>query len=119
VLRASPSDTTKLWKYFGVEYDREKEQSPPDVDWLTNKPLTYDIAHSDDLIFLDAKGHERFVVNADPDARGVNTPAKLVKYLSAQGKRALHHPNPVVSWTVSQGLEVFSWLTNHRLATPS
>jgi cytochrome oxidase Cu insertion factor (SCO1/SenC/PrrC family) len=119
VLRASPADTAKLWKYFGVQYNREKEASPPDIDWLTHKPLTYDIAHSDDLIFIDANGHERFVVNADPDARGLDTPAKLVKHLSPQGKHALRSPNPVASWTVSQGLEVFSWLTNHRFATPS
>jgi protein SCO1/2 len=119
LLRASPADTKKLWKFFGVQYGREKEASPPDIDWLTHKPLTYDVAHSDDLIFLNAQGHERFVVNADPDARGVDTPATLVKHLSAQGKQALHHPNPVESWTVSQGLDVFSWLTNHRFATPA
>jgi len=119
VLRASPADTKRLWKYLGVDYQRTKEPTPPDIDWLTHKPLTYDIAHFDALIFLDAAGRERFVVNSDPDARGLDTPAKLVHYLSAQGKRALRHPNPVGSWTVSQGLEVFSWLTNHRFTTPA
>lgn len=119
LLRASVANTRKLWNYFGIQYDRTKEASPPDIDWLTHKPLTYDIAHEDALIFLDGQGHERFGVNAEPDARGLDTPAKLVKYLSAQGKQALNHPNPVTSWTVSQGLEVFSWLTNHRLASPT
>ncbi len=118
LLRASPSDTKLLWKYLGVQYARVKEPHPADVDWWTHQPLSYDVAHSDDLIFFDASGHERFVVNADPDARGQHTPAELVRYLSAQGRRALHHPNPVTSWTVSQGLSVFSWLTGHRLPAP-
>jgi protein SCO1/2 len=119
LLRASPADSKRLWKYLGVEYGRTKEANPPDLDWWTHKPLTYDIAHSDDLIFFGPTGNERFVVNADPNARGVDTPAELVKFLSAQGRRALRHPNPIATWTVSQGLEVFSWLTNHRLPSSS
>lgn len=115
LLRAPAADIARIWKYFGVEYQRVKEPDPPDIDWWTHTPLTYDVAHSDDLIFLGADGHERFVVNADPDARGVNTPAQLVRHLSVEGKRALRHPNPVTTWTVSQGLGVFSWLIDHPL----
>ncbi|HVT22379.1 MAG TPA: SCO family protein [Mycobacteriales bacterium] len=115
LLRASPADTKRFWRHFGIELKRVKEESPPDRDWLTGKPLTYDIEHSDELIFLDATGRERFVVSASPDVQGRALPAKLVDVLGPQGRRLLHHPDPVTSWTVGQGLSVFSWLLNHEL----
>ena len=118
VLRASPADTKRLWGYFGVELKRVPEESPPDRDWLTGKPLTYDIEHSDALIFIDPAGHERFVVSASPDVQGRALPAKLAAVLGEQGEQLLHHPDPVTSWTVGQGLSVFSWLLNHKLALP-
>ena len=119
LLRASRADTKRLWKHFGVELQRVKEESPPDRDWLTGKPLTYDIEHSDELIFIDPAGHERFVVSASPDVQGRPLPAKLASTLGPQGRQLLHHPDPVTSWTVAQGLAVFSWLMNHKLSLPS
>jgi protein SCO1/2 len=119
LLRATPADTAKLWKYFGVEYQRVKEEKPASIDWLTHKPLTYDVDHSDDLIFLGANGHEQFVVNANPDVQGHLPPKELVKFLDPAGLVALQHPHPVDDWTVSQGLQVMSWLLNHHLADPA
>ena len=115
-LRASPADTAKLWKFFGVSYEREKEGKPASVDWLTHKPLRYDVAHSDVLIFLDANSHERFVVNADPNVAGKLPPSQLVRFLNPDGLKSLYHPEPVADWTVRQGMQVFSWLTNQHLA---
>jgi protein SCO1/2 len=116
LLRATPADTTKLWKFFGVSYGRAKEPKPPSIDWLTHKPLTYDVVHSDDLIFLAPNGDERYVVNADPDVGGNRPPARLVKTLTSEGLTSLNKPDPVGDWTVAQGAGVFSWLLNHHLA---
>ncbi|HVV77020.1 MAG TPA: SCO family protein [Mycobacteriales bacterium] len=118
LLRASHADTLRLWRYLGLEMKRVKEGSPPDKDWLTHKPLTYDIEHSDELIFLDAAGHERFVVSASPNVQGRALPRTLANILGPQGRHLLHHPDPVTSWTVGQGLSVFSWLVDHRLTLP-
>jgi protein SCO1/2 len=115
VLRASPADTKRLWAYFGLELKRVKQETPPDRDWLTGKPLTYDIEHSDELIFIDKAGHERFVISASPDVQGRPLPAKLVGVLGQQGEQLLHHPDPVTSWTVGQGLSVFGWLLDHKM----
>lgn len=115
LLTATPADLKELWRFFGVEYHRVKEESPPDIDWMTHKPLTYDVGHADDLIFLGADGHERYAVNAEPNAQGNTLPPSLQSSLSAEGKRALNHPNPVTDWTVPQGLAVFSWLLNTKL----
>lgn len=119
LLRATPADTARLWNFFHVQYGRAKEEKPAAIDWLTHRPLTYDVTHSDALIFLSPDGHERYVINADPDARGHTPPAELVATLTSQGKHALSHPNPVVSWTVPQAVGVFSWLLDRRLTTPS
>jgi protein SCO1/2 len=116
LLRASPTDTAKLWKFFGVSYQRAKEGKPASIDWLTHKPLTYDVDHSDALIFLDASGHERFVVDGAPDVSGKLPPSELVRFLKPDGLSSLYHPDPVADWTVRQGMQVFSWLTNQHLA---
>jgi hypothetical protein len=42
----------------------------------------------------------------------------LVQFLNPDGIKALYKPNPVDSWTVAQGLQVFSWMLNHKLASP-
>jgi protein SCO1/2 len=119
LLTASQADTATLWKYFGVFYKRVKEPKVASIDWFTHKPLTYDVAHADDLIFLDASGRERFVVNAEPNVQGALPPRRLVRPLTAEGMKALRRPNPVDSWTVAQGLSVFSWLLNTRLSVPT
>jgi protein SCO1/2 len=117
LLRASAADTPRFWKYFGIELERVKlDEEPPDRDWLTGKPLTYDVEHSDELIFIDPDGHERFVVSASPNVEGRALPPTLDKVLGEQGRRLLRHPDPVTSWTVGQGLSVFSWLLDHKLS---
>lgn len=119
LLAASPANTKRLWKYFGVDYGRDKEPKPPAIDWLTHRPLTYDVYHSDDLIFLDAKGAQRFIVNADPEVQKGTVPHRLVQFLNGEGLTSLNKPNPVDDWTVPQGLQVFSWMLNRHLSDPS
>jgi protein SCO1/2 len=116
LLRADDAaGTAELWKALGVGYQRIKEAKPADIDWLTHKPLTYDIQHTDDVVFLDAQGHERFVIDGSPQVNG-GIPHALRKVLTAQGVRNLNHPQPVADWSVAEGMAVLSWLTNHRLA---
>jgi protein SCO1/2 len=115
LLRASATDTRKLWHYFGVYAKHVKEGTPADRDWLTGKPLTYDIAHSDDVIFLNAQGQERFVIDGNPDPQDHPLPLTLRKDLSAQGRELLAHPDAAQDWTTGQALRVFSWLLNRPL----
>lgn len=117
LLTASPGAIKKLWHFFGVEYQRVKADADA-IDWWTHKPLSYDVDHADDLIFLDSAGRERFVVNASPNVQGHVPPSRLVRFLSPQGKKLLRHADPTTSWTVGQGLTVFGWLLDHRFALP-
>ncbi|MGH3525631.1 MAG: SCO family protein, partial [Mycobacterium sp.] len=60
LLTGTSENLATLWKYLGVGYDTVKEDDPPGIDWRTGKPLTFDIQHTDALIYLDQAGHERF-----------------------------------------------------------
>ncbi|HVW81122.1 MAG TPA: SCO family protein [Mycobacteriales bacterium] len=119
LLRTSAANTRKLWRYFGVYVHRVPEGAPADRDWLTGKPLTYDIAHSDDVIFLNAAGQERFVIDGSPDSAGQHLPPTLRDDLSPQGRALLRHPSPWRDWTPSQALSVFSWLLDRPIVAPT
>jgi hypothetical protein len=59
---------------------------PPGTDWLTGRPLSYDVAHQDALVYLDARGRERFLVVGSPNAVGL--PSRLRCAASSARKAA-------------------------------
>lgn len=115
-LTRSEATIARLWKYFGVYWKKVPEASPPDHDWLTGKPLTYDIAHSDDVIVIDPSGKERYVVqgHAHVTASG-QVPTTMRDFLSPLGRRHLHRPG-VATWTPRDVLQAVSWLTGHQVS---
>lgn len=115
LVTTTPSNLAKFSKYFGVYYAKTKEDNPPDIDWLTGKPLTYDIAHQDAVIFLDKQGHERFLVLGNANTQGAAPPTTLDKFLDAEGKKDLKNPGPL-SWTVPEGLQAVSWLVGKQVS---
>jgi len=96
-----------FWKPFGVSYQVVDEGQPPQNDWLTGRPLTYDVDHTDGYILIDAKGHERFIdVNA-PNLPGLNH--KLSGLLNAGGIHNLDHPQPT-DWTIDDARNAIGWV---------
>jgi protein SCO1 len=91
LVTESPTDLATIAKFFGFEYEKVPEDNPPDIDWLTGKPLTYDIDHSDGFVVIDPKGVERFVNGAAPDYKGKLNP-KLEHFLSPLGHQHQDHP---------------------------
>lgn len=115
LLTGSHASIAKLWKYFGVFWKRVPEDSPPDHDWLTGKPLTYDIAHSDDVLMIDSSGKERYVIQGHAHVTTPSTlPTKMRSYLSPAGRRHLDRPGGA-TWTPSDVLAGVSWLTGDRV----
>jgi protein SCO1/2 len=112
----TPANLAKFSKYFGVYYAKAKENNPPDIDWLTGKPLTYDIAHQDAVIFLDKQGHERFLLLGNANTQGAVPPATLNKFMDAAGQKNLKDPGPL-SWSVPEGLQVVSWLASREVTS--
>ena len=114
LLTSSPAVIERIWRYFGVWYQQVPEGRPPGVDWLTGRPLTYDVSHQDALFYLDARGRERFGVVGSPNATGAPIPPALHRFLSAQGRRNLSHPDPS-TWTAAEALSPVAWLTRRPI----
>ena len=115
LLTGSPEVVSRIWSWFHVYYQRVAEGSPPATDWWTGTPLTYDVDHEDVVAFVDASGHERFVLDSPPDAKGRSLPASLRRFMDALGRRNLATPGGD-AWTVPRALDVLSWLTGREIS---
>ena len=118
LLTASPAVIGQIWRYFRVHYQRVTEDSPPGTDWLTGKTLTYDVDHEDALIYLDARGRERFAVQGNPNARAAPITSALRRFLSPQGRADLSHPD-ASTWTAAQAITPIAWLTGEAIRPPA
>ena len=114
-LTGDPATLARLWQVLGVYIQKVPDTPPLPTDWLTGKPLTYDLTHSDELFFLGPQGGERFMLEGPPQvAKGAPVPATILHFMNKQGHDNLAHPDPQ-EWTLSQELQVISWLTDHRI----
>ena len=111
--------TAALWKFFHVYYHRQPTDDPDATDWLTGRKLTYDVEHSNTLIFLSADGKQRYIVDAAADTGDNRPPPALIRFMTPQGRHNLYHPSPGGSWTVPQEMQVLSWLAGRSIATGS
>jgi protein SCO1/2 len=115
LVTESPSTLKSLAQFFGFTYEKIGEDNPPDIDWWTGKPLTYDVDHSDNYFVIDPSGHERVVQEAAPDYHG-RLPAKLKKFLNPLGRQHYKHaPRP--AWTTANVLEAIEHVTGEKLSS--
>lgn len=113
----TPAHVRALWHYFGVYTKRVGDDSPAPKDWLTGKPLTYDVEHSDEVFFLDAHTRERFVLDGAPYVGSrKEIPATLYRFLSSQGRRNVDRPSKL-AWTSKQALHVIGWLDRKQVVS--
>jgi protein SCO1/2 len=110
---ATPAHLATFWKFFGVSYQIIPEAQPPHDDWLTGKPLTYDVDHTDGFILLDRTGHERFVDANAPNLHG-KLSAKLRSLLNPGGINELDHPS-AIEWTLSDLVNDVGWLVGRSI----
>lgn len=110
LLTGTKQHIARLWKYFGVYYQRVPADQPPDDDWLTGEPMTYDVEHADEVIFLDARQHERFLISGHAHvSRATGLPGRIRHFLSDEGKENLRRPGGQ-AWTPQQVEETVRWL---------
>lgn len=109
LLTGKPADVHALWKWFGVYWHKVPDGKPAPRDWLTGRPLSYDVTHSDEVFFLQG-GLERFLLEGRPHvAKGSEIPPRLYRFMSAAGHHNVHHAEPG-AWTVGQAVQVIRWL---------
>ena len=118
LLTGRPAVIGQIWRYFRVWYQRVAEDTPPGTDWLTGRALSYDVDHQDTLVYLDARGRERFVVTGNPDAKAASIAPAMRRFLSAQGRADLSHPD-AGTWTAAEALRPIAWLTGQAIRLPA
>ena len=102
LLTGTPSEIGRLWQFFGVYYKRVAQGNPPDVDWLTQKPETFDVQHSDGVFIVDPAGQERVADAGMPDVGG-HLRAGLRALLNEHGLQNLERPQ--LPWTAAGVLD--------------
>jgi cytochrome oxidase Cu insertion factor (SCO1/SenC/PrrC family) len=107
LLTGSSQVLARLWKYFGIYYQRVAEGAPPGIDWETHRPYTYDVDHSDGFILMDGQQRERFVAGGMVHISTI--PTRIRRLLDSQGQSNLTDPGGG-SWTVPQGLGAIGWV---------
>jgi protein SCO1 len=112
MLTGTQAEILRLWKFFGVYYLRVPQGRPPDVDWLTHKPETFDVQHTDAVFFIDPSGQERIVDEGMPELGGQLSPV-LKSLLSDQGLQNLEHPQ--LPWTAAEALDDLYFLMNRNV----
>jgi cytochrome c biogenesis protein CcmG/thiol:disulfide interchange protein DsbE len=86
----------RFWAALGVAYERTPQDQPPDRDWWTGRPLTFDVRHTDGVFVIDPHGRLRVAVSGMP---AVGTlPRKLSSLLNDEGRE--NHRAPAGPWTV-------------------
>ncbi len=98
-LTGGRPEIQRLWKFFGVYYHRVAEGHPADIDWMTHKPLTFDVDHTDGIFIVDPAGQLRIADEGMPKLDGpLSKP--LESLLDAEGHNNLTHPE--LPWTAQE-----------------
>jgi protein SCO1/2 len=113
LLTGTQAEIRRFWKFFGVSYEREPEGNPPAIDWLTHKPETFDVSHTDGLFILDPAGRERMADEGTASVGGHLSPA-LSRLLDAEGRGNLAHPQ--LPWSPVQLFEDLRQLMGGKVA---
>jgi protein SCO1/2 len=112
LLTGSAADVHAIWKFFGV-YWQKVRQDEAVRNWRTGQPLTYDVAHSDEVFFLDQDQRERYILDGIPTApSGTPIPQRIMKFLSAEGRKNLRKSG---AWTANQAVDGIAWLLDTPL----
>jgi protein SCO1/2 len=111
MLTGTEDQIGRLWKFFGVYYERVPQDNPPDVDWLTHKPETFDVQHTDGIFFIDPAGQERIAEQGMPSVTHLSP--TLQSLLNDQGRQNLAHPQ--TPWTAPEALDDLYYLMNRNV----
>ena len=114
-LTGTEAQIAALWKGFAIDYSKVPGDKPYPTDWLTGKPLLYDVDHQDVVFVLGPDGHRRWLVQGSPDTQGVKPPTTLLKFLNDSGVKNLASPE-APSWTVADVEQGIAYVTGKPIS---
>jgi protein SCO1/2 len=114
LLTGTPENLATLWHTLGVGYDKQPQGDPPGIDWRTGKPLTYDVQHTDVLMFIDEKGIEKYLMVGMPNGEGVHLNQAETAFLNDEGRENLKNSDPAL-WNARDTVQVVSWLAKKHI----
>jgi protein SCO1/2 len=90
-LTGSPVQLRRLWRFFGVYYARTPAHTPPERDWLTGRPETFRVEHTNGLFIVDPRGRLRVRLPGSPVRAAVagSRPASRPSWSASDVLRAL------------------------------
>jgi cytochrome oxidase Cu insertion factor (SCO1/SenC/PrrC family) len=110
VLGGSPTVVDHVWKRLGIWIHRTRNSRPYPRDWVTGKPLTTDLSHTDELIFIDGDQRFRYEIDGTGSVRSARMiPRRLYHFMDALGHRNVANPS-AADWTPAQVTDVVHWL---------
>ena len=112
MLTGSYAQIHRLWKFFGVDFVRVPQAKPADIDWMTGKPETFDVDHTDAVFIVDPAGQELIADEGMPQVGGA-LPRSLHKLLNEHGLLNLAHPQ--FPWTANELIEDLYFAMNRNI----
>ncbi len=110
LLTGSAADLNELWDRLGIWRHTVAVPRPYPQDWLTHQPLTFDIQHSDDLIFIGPDERFRFEMDGPGSVSSAHAlPARIYAFMDALGHKNVRRPS-AGSWSAARVLHVLRWL---------
>ena len=109
LLTGSPAVVDRLWHTLGVWRHRTRLVAPYPRDWLTGAAVTTDIAHTDELIFVDGDQNFRYEMDGYGHVPRAAIPDRIYHFMDRLGHRNAAAQDPG-SWTPAQVSDVTDWL---------
>lgn len=110
VLGGSPTVVDPLWKRLGIWIHQTRNSRPYPRDWVTGQPLTTDLSHTDELIFIDGNQQFRYEMDGTGTVRSARViPRRLYHFMDALGHRNVRNPS-AGDWSPAQVTAVVQWL---------
>ena len=113
VLRGSPQVVNALWTRLGVWRKQTRLHRPYPTDWVTGADLTVDIAHTDELVFIDGAQRFRFEMEGAGTIPPHSIPPRIYRFMDALGHRNVRSPE-AGSWSPSEVTAVLDWMSGGR-----
>jgi cytochrome oxidase Cu insertion factor (SCO1/SenC/PrrC family) len=109
VLTGNPRVVEQVWHTLGVWRHVTRLKPPLSRDWVTGAPVTTDIAHTDELIFINGSQRFRYEMEGYGNVSPSDIPRRIYHFMDALGHRNVSSPDPG-SWSPANVDRILRWV---------